>query len=768
MNKLATLSNNIDRLRSLSYALVIALFASLIAIGSPVGLDGAQGAYTSHVNYTADSAITFNNNVCDLGNPAQHLTALTAFPISTSAQLWEVTDCVSSSAPVYFELKRNIDVAGSLYAPTSSPIGYSSSPSANANFTGVFDGKNFAISNVAISTSQDLALSLGLFAAADNATFLNLALSGVINYSGATWDVKTGGLVGSVTNGITLSNVVSSANVTGFEKVGGLIGSAGSGDVSITSCRTSGALTAERYGGGILGRADNGVNVSLVSTSNLGVITAQEQSGGLVGQALERTVISSSTNSGAIFGTSYLGGLVGDANSVWISGSANTGDINASYSLGGLVASGVAIEILNSSNYASIIGSNVLVGGLVGQVSNLTMRQSRNEGEVAGSQTVGGLVAITLDASTIYASYNSGAISSGGVAGGLAAISSRHLQVSNSYNVATVSGTSEAGGLVGNASRFASFAFSYNAGTVTGTSNADAILGKAPTYTVGSPPNRRTVASTISASAVFTTVASSYSSTSTIAALQQASGFVGFDFNTIWAFGTCSENFGLPRLRHFGQSANFNSAGCVIAAPTGGSATAPAPYNGPILTQPITPALVGTNVVLDGKRLGGVVSLKIGDVAQAITSLSDNAIGFTVDSKTVLGINDIVLEDGSYGKLTVISAILIMVPIVYVNSESPVVEAPSSLIGTTRVVSRDLAIRNGWFERNVKDTGIYNVVCTAAVAPGTTMHRKIQAKKLAIETCANARSYLGGALRVQAKETDLEFLHGRVLITFNG
>lgn len=827
MSGVSTMKSTVIQVKDLASVLAIALIASLLTFGAPFAPEEAQGAYTSHVTYTSDSAIVFNNAICELGNPAQHLTAGSAFAISTPAQLWETTDCVSESAKVYFELTGNINIAGTPTAPTSSPIGYSSSPSANASFSGVLDGKNFSITNIAISTSQNLAYGVGLFAAADSATFLNLTIGGNVTYSGTDADVRTAGLVAKATGGITISNVISLVNVTGQQRVGGLVGKVESGNALLANVRNAGDILArEHYAAGFIGEVEE--NVSVSSSINQGAITASSQTSefgaGMVGAVRASAEFATSVNSGTVFAASYAGGLLGYAalnvtvassanqgavtglsqntagligsldgslllsfstNSAMISGGdqtaglvgsvnqsatisscTNTGAVSGVSYVGGLIAKvNNDLEITNSWNQATISGTGLAAGGLFGLGFGTKVTQSRNEGAVYGYEVVGGMGGAVNDAQ-ILNSYNAAAVDGSlETVGGLIGSSNNSTKVENSFNVATVSGGTKVGGLVGTIRARVDIARSYNSGIVSSSGIVDGVLARTESIS-GGPGRPRILLITISN--VVTAVQSSYSSTSTIAQLKQASGFPSFDFTNVWMFSLCGENDGLPILRGFGRSAVFAYVGCDSSAPATNTSTAANPYNGPILTQPIAAAIVGTKVVLTGKRLSGVASLKVGDVAQVITSLTDTAISFTVDSKTVLGVNDIVLVDGTYGKLTVISAILIALPTVYVSSESPVIQDPNSKVGTTRVLSKYVDIRNSWFDRNVKDSGIYNVVCTAAVAPGTTMYRKIQAKKLAIASCAKARDYLGNSLRVQAKETDLEFLHGRVLITFNG
>lgn len=152
-------------------SLVLALIARLLVLVSP-NLD-SKADYTS----VDTSAITYNDRVCNLGDPNDHTTSDTAFEISTSEQLWEITDCVSNSSTIYFELGDDIDVIDASQAgtaPTASPIGFSTSVIVYA-FSGVLDGKNKLISLVDMSTSS---YGVGLFAYLHNATISSLVIAG--------------------------------------------------------------------------------------------------------------------------------------------------------------------------------------------------------------------------------------------------------------------------------------------------------------------------------------------------------------------------------------------------------------------------------------------------------------------------------------------------------------------------------------------------------------------------------------------------------------
>lgn len=811
------------RTGNLATALVAALLASLVSIGAPLDGQSAQAAYLSFQPYTSDSAITFNNAVCDLGDPVDHMTQASAFEISTSAQLWEVTDCVSVSSQVYFELGRSIDLAGAVDAPTTSPIGYSASPSANASFAGVFDGNNFAVTNINIRTSQDLANGVGLFAASTGATFMNLTISGNVVYSGSNGGVRTGGLVARASSGITLSNIATAVNVSGRERAGGLVGRVESGNATILSSQNTGDVASSfLYAGGLIGEANADVavfesfnsgsissivevaggligtvrgravvessfnqgsisspyfsggliaytaqGVRMANSHNSGAVSGSSQyTGGLIGRDDGTSSLTSATNSGLIRGADRVGGFFGSAGTLSISDCVNSGAVSGGYIVAGFVGTAGTVDVVNSANFATVSATGFQASGLIGYGS-VKIRQSKNTGNVSGSSEVGGLTGLATQLAEFSNSYNSGSITStGDNTGGLVGYSGRLLQATNSYNVAAVSGSSNVGGLVGVAYGNAAFKSSYNTGSVQGSNFVDGLLGRAGTARVGFMGPL--VAATVSAVSSFTSVPSAYAATSPLTQIGEASHLEGFDFSNIWGFGSCSENSGLPMLRSFAQSANFNSVRCgyVPPAPTVIEAPTPAVYLGPTLELVLSQAIVGTDLVINGAKLGSVVSVKIGEVTQLVSSVTPTSIKITINLQTNPGLRDIELIS-DFGKLTVKDAILIAVPASSVSPQAPTTEPFHPLVGRSRVLSKDRSINRDWFGLNLQDSRISRVVCTALVGSDMTNHQRIKAKKLADEMCQQASDFLEAPIVwVQTKTSGSRDLRGRVLVTF--
>ena len=383
-------------------AVVVSLFAILLVLAAP--------SLESKADYTSfdTTAITYNDRVCNLGDPADHLTAETAFEISTSEQLWEITDCVSNSATIYFELGDDIDVsditrAGN--APTSSPIGYSAS--GDLSFSGVIDAKNKLISGIAMNSAN---YGVGLFAYLHDATVSNLAISGSLTTS-KTSNGKghsAGSLAIRSAGQLYLSSISNQASVAGFYYIGGLVGEV-SGSANIVASFNSASISGMFYSGGLIGLARSNIYVSL--SSNTGALTGRSQLGGLIGIASATATIHSSYNTGAVASSTnqnVIGGLVGNAKIANIDSSYNTGTVSGRNFVGGLVGLvGQDSRITSSFNTGTASGDNS-IGGLLGRVDgDAYINSSYQAGEVNWITGFDGLVGTVTGAVTTTSVYSS-------------------------------------------------------------------------------------------------------------------------------------------------------------------------------------------------------------------------------------------------------------------------------------------------------------------------------------------------------------------------
>jgi uncharacterized repeat protein (TIGR02543 family) len=461
------------------------------------------------------TAGTYNDEVCNLedGLPANHVTTVSAFVITGPDQLWEITDCVSATANIYFRLGADIDADLAVYAPTNSPIGFSTSSLAYS-FRGVLDGAGKSITNVSMSSST---YGVGLFAALQNATVSDLALQGdfVTTNTGTTATFAAGALAITTLNTVMLRNLTNSASVSGFANVGGLVGYA-QNILSFDSVHNDGTVWGTSEGvGGLVGVLANRTSISL--SSNAGAISGSSLVGGLVGSLLgtnaETMYVASSRNSGTVSGTAAgVGGLIGyvsklvsilgSSNSGRVSGqqntggllglcgrecsvqgSSNTGMISAIERVGGLVGFGIKANLNDSFNTGTVSATSQQAGGLIGYSDNPTIVGSRNSGGVAGTQSVGGLVGWTWQDLNIDSSYNTGQITgSSDYVGGLGGwVNAGSSQITESHNAGAVSGRHNVGGLIGKSGRNSNLDSSYNTGTVVGSDRVGGLVGTSNT-----------------------------------------------------------------------------------------------------------------------------------------------------------------------------------------------------------------------------------------------------------------------------------------------
>ena len=457
------------------------------------------------------TAGTYNDQVCNLedGLPANHITSASAFVITGPDQLWEITDCVSATANIYFRLGIDIDADLAVYAPTNSPIGFSTSSLAYS-FRGVLDGAGRSITNVSMSSST---YGVGLFAALQNATVSDLALHGdfVTTNTGTTATFAAGGLAITTLNTVMLRNLTNSASVSGFANVCGLVGYA-QNILSFDSVHNDGTVWGTSVSvGGLVGLLANRTSISL--SSNAGAVSGSSKVGGLVGSLLgvntEIMYVASSLNSGTVSGTgSYVGGLIGyAAKEVMVMsssntgrvfglqntggllghggqrfgtrGSSNTGQISATQRVGGLVGFGITVNLNDSFNTGTVSATSQQAGGLIGYSDNPTIEGSNNSAPVSGTQSVGGLVGWTWQDLNIDSSYNTGQITgSSDYVGGLGGwVNAGSSQITESHNAGAVSGRSNIGGLIGKSGQHSNLDSSYNTGAVAGSDNVGGLVG---------------------------------------------------------------------------------------------------------------------------------------------------------------------------------------------------------------------------------------------------------------------------------------------------
>jgi len=274
------------------------------------------------------------------------------------------------------------------------PIGsYDSDPLINKPFTGTFDGNGKTISGLTIKSNKRY---LGLFGYVQNATIKNVKLTEVDINVGAgastVGDAGAGALAGGVDHSI-LDNVSAKGFVISGDRTGGLLGTLTNGS-TLTRATADVAMPLPRNGA--FNPADY-QDPPPILLDGFGNAANYDYRGGLVGYA-EGTAASPVTIKGAkatgapsftmdpiLEGGSYLGGLVGYGRYVDI-------DMLSLTNEGLTYASGHVIGYNQGSNPVLKFSGNV--GGFAGQLEDSTVKRSYAGGGVGNS---GVLVTLTVE-----------------------------------------------------------------------------------------------------------------------------------------------------------------------------------------------------------------------------------------------------------------------------------------------------------------------------------------------------------------------------------
>jgi hypothetical protein len=383
------------------------------------------------------------------------------------------------------------------------------------------------------------------------------------------------------------------------------------------------SISGNSYGAaaGLFGNVGGGtlMNIGLVN-SNINVQRSTEyaNAGGIVGcvgyAGSSTTMIINSFNTGNVSGSgySYVGGIVGFANSQLIIESCyNTSNISAGYDAGGIIGSlyGGNITIENSYNTGAV-SADTASGGIIGSAwdlagsSTLSIENCYNTGNIVSMGTpAGGVVGYARYLTfSIKNCYNVGDVSvnssyseteAGGIVGYARDVSANtELRIENCYNIGNVSAI-ETGGIIGaSTDDLLTIIISNcsNAGNISGSRQAPAVggmvgLAYGPTLTIESCYNTGAFSSSNSAggiggivgralyasSSLSLTIENCYyinaifqpvgysDSTPTLTnvlsltpeQMQQQSSFAGFDFDTVWGIDP-NINSGYPYLRALG------------------------------------------------------------------------------------------------------------------------------------------------------------------------------------------------------------------------
>ncbi len=359
-----------------------------------------------------------------------------SFTVGAAADLVYLAKLVNgeiAGAPVNFS-GRTITLAGDvdLTGADWTPIGDSEAHS----FQGTFDGGGHTITNLTVNRpDNDYA---GLFGYINSGVIKDLAIGG----GTVTGKDFVGGIAGHAVY-TTISNCSNAAAVTGANiNTGGIVGSTNN-ITTITDCSNKGTVTGTGNNtGGILGLASS--TITFTNCSNEGAVTGNQYTGGIAGYTANIATFTNCSNEGDITGNStYAGGIVGQAYvQTTAANCSNAGDVTGNYTYRGGIAGRIDGNLTGCSNTGAIAGASYL-GGIAGyKQSEGFIEQCYNTGSVTGSAAsnvrTGGIVGYLQNAAiSVSDCYNAGAVSGGTAAslGGIVGGSQSNVVISHCYNL---------------------------------------------------------------------------------------------------------------------------------------------------------------------------------------------------------------------------------------------------------------------------------------------------------------------------------------------
>lgn len=205
---------------------------------------------------------------------------------------------------------------------------------------------------------------------------------------------------------------------------------------------------------------------------------------------------------GTVEAASYAGGLFGKVTNAWT---------NA------LTGCSVSVNVKATGDYAGGIAA-YMNGGIT---------RSYVTGNVSGANTVGGLAGITAGTTAVSESYSTASVSgTANKIGGLIGTAAKG-NISNCFAAGTIAGKSIVGGLLGNASAAVTITNCLSAAKPSvKTGVPGGIAGSITNITISSSYYDGTVSKVVSSSVKQVS--------KTTVALQKASTYAGWDFDTIW------------------------------------------------------------------------------------------------------------------------------------------------------------------------------------------------------------------------------------------
>ena len=220
--------------------------------------------------------------------------------ISTAEDLSFVT----GDPTAHYQQTNDIDLGGKLF--TGIVLTNSTA------FQGSYDGKDYKIENLKISTADTY--YIGLFGLCKNAEIKNIRLiNPQIEYTGSSSGPIIGGIASSATDStITNCSVTGDGYIKNLTTGGGIVGKLTNGTVS--NCHVTIPLSGNSTTGGIVGLCNGTSTIeNCYATSDLTTRnTTGSKVGGIVGNYTGKNLtISKCYSSGNLLSYSYAGGILG-------------------------------------------------------------------------------------------------------------------------------------------------------------------------------------------------------------------------------------------------------------------------------------------------------------------------------------------------------------------------------------------------------------------------------------------------------------------------
>ncbi|MCL2328855.1 MAG: leucine-rich repeat domain-containing protein [Bacteroidetes bacterium] len=314
------------------------------------------------------------------------------YQICTAEQLNQVRNYLDAS----FKLMNDIDLTQFLIDNNDGGQGWLPIGTAEAPFTGTFNGNNKKIAGLWIN--RPTTNNIGLFGAIkgnvpgvpDKPIISNVSVEiaagkevkGGSNVGGLVGQQLAGGQYSTNFYSPAISDCSVTGNVSGNSTVGGLMGYSfvSSSSTFIENCYATGNVSAAgSVAGGLIGSVfisgsmGGSGTADIVNCYATGNVTGTDYIGGLIGDSRGNSFrVSNSYATGNVTGNNYVGGFIA-ATSGWQGGTPvtncyATGNVTGADYVGGFIGQSIC-NITNCYSIGKVTGTGANVGGLTGNHS---------------------------------------------------------------------------------------------------------------------------------------------------------------------------------------------------------------------------------------------------------------------------------------------------------------------------------------------------------------------------------------------------------------